>query len=313
MTNVRIHHLIALLWGVGVAACHHASPASDHAGHDMSAPAPLTTSTTTGMSTSAAISLAQGASGTLPAGAVEAKSRLDKSPRHGEWVTISTGPSDSVRAWVVYPERSTKAPVIVVVHEIFGLSTWVRATTDQLASDGYIAIAPDLLTGKAMYANPDSFDVQNAIKQISQLKDTDVQRQLSAVARYGMGLPAALPKYGIVGFCWGGTAVFSHAVHAVDLGAAVVYYGTSPKPLELASVRAPVLGLYGGKDERVNATIPQADSTLQALGKTFSHQIFPGAGHGFLRAQDGQDGANLAATQGAWPATIGWFRKYLGA
>jgi carboxymethylenebutenolidase len=248
----------------------------------------------------------------LPPDAAGAAARLASSPRHGEWVTIRSGPSDSVRAWVVYPERSTKAPVVIVVHEIFGLSSWVRSVADQLAADGFIAIAPDLLTMKNLPDLPDSALAPLAVAAIRTLDVGQVQTQLDAVARYGMSLPSALPKYGIVGFCWGGGVSFAHAVHAPSLGASVVYYGTSPKTSDLPSVRAPVLGLYGGNDARVDATIPPADSALSALGRTFVHNIYPGAGHGFLRQQTGQNGANMAATRAAWPATIEWFRKYLG-
>jgi carboxymethylenebutenolidase len=251
----------------------------------------------------------------LPPGADDARARLTASPRHGEWVMIATGPrpGDSVRAWLVYPERSTKAPVVVVVHEIFGMSTWIRAVTDQLAADGFIAIAPDLLTGKyAMRGPADTISADSAVALVRTLKPDEVQRQLTAAANYAMKLPAAQPRYGIVGFCWGGGVSFAHATVAPNLGASVVYYGTSPSATALADVHAPVLGLYGGNDARVDATIPLADSTLQALGRTYEHVVFPGAGHGFLRAQDGQNGANLTAARTAWPKTIEWFRKYLG-
>ena len=249
----------------------------------------------------------------IPAGAGSVRDRLDHSTRHGEWAMIRTGPSDSVRAWVVYPERSTKAPVVVVIHEIFGLSTWVRGVADQLAADGYIAIAPDLLTGKAPLQG-DTLTQDAAVAAIRTLNPDDVQRQLAAVARYGMSLPAALPRYGIVGFCWGGGTSFAHAVRSPDgLGAAVVYYGVSPKTSDLASVRVPVLGLYGGRDMRVDATIPPADSAMRAMGKTFEPHVFDGAGHGFLRAQDDSTGANLAASKSAWPLTVAFFKKYLGA
>jgi carboxymethylenebutenolidase len=215
-----------------------------------------------------------------------------------------------VRAWVVYPERRAKAPVVVVVHEIYGLSPWIRAVADQLAADGFIAVAPDLLTGRV---RPDA-PQDTMVAAVRSLQPADVQRQLAAVARYGMALPAAQPKYGVVGFCWGGSASFRHAIAGTEgLGGAVVYYGGSPPAGELAGVKAPVLGLYGENDARVNATIPLADSALRALGKTFEHAIYAGAGHGFLRQQDGQNGANLAATREAWPRTIAWFRRHLGA
>jgi carboxymethylenebutenolidase len=245
-------------------------------------------------------------------GATDASTRLTTSPRHAEWVTVSTGPGDSVRAWVVYPERSTKVPVVIVVHEIFGLSPWIRSVADQLAADGFLAVAPDLLTMKNVSGSPENPDGQAARAAIQTLDMDDVHRQISAVARYAMALPAAAPRYGIVGFCWGGGVSFEHAVRSPELGASVVYYGTSPAPARLASVRAPVLGLYGSDDARVNATVPPADSAMKALGKTYRPIFYEGAGHGFLRQQDGREGKNLAAATAAWPETIAWFRTHLG-
>jgi len=284
-----------------VGCAQHASSSDTHGDHVAEAPA---TRTTGGSPSDSA----------LPAGATDVAQRLASSPRHGEYVMIPTGAGDSVRAWVVYPERSSKAPVVVVVHEIFGLSTWIRGVADQLASDGYIAIAPDLLTGKAAPApGTDTLTQAVATSTIRTLKPEDVQRQLAAVGKYGMSLPAAQHAYGIVGFCWGGGTSFSHAVMSPEgLRAAVVYYGTSPELSSLKNVRAPVLGLYAGDDARVGATVPPADSAMRAMGKTFDVHIFAGAGHGFLRQQDGKNGANMAATRQAWPLTIDFFRTYLG-
>jgi len=247
----------------------------------------------------------------LPAGAADVVVRLKASPRHAEWATIKTSPTDSGLAWVVFPERRDKAPVVVVIHEIFGLSNWVRGVADQLAADGFIAIAPDLLTMKRSGDLTSEWSGDSARAAIRNLKPDDVQRDLDAVARYGMALPAATKKYGVVGYCWGGSTSFAHAVHAADLDAAVVYYGTSPPSAQLASVRAPVLGLYGSDDARVNATIPAADSTMKALGKTYESVIYAGAGHGFLRDQTGKEGANMDATKQAWMRTIAFFRKHL--
>ena len=249
----------------------------------------------------------------LAPGASTAMMRLERSPRHGEWVTIRTDPQsgDSLRAWVVYPQRATKAPVVIVVHEIFGLSTWIRSVADQLAADGFIAIAPDFLTGKVPLGPGDTVAAQVATAAVRTLDQNVIQRQIDAAAAYGMSLPAATQRYGIVGFCWGGGISFAHAVHAPNLGASVVYYGTSPPTAELATVHAPVLGLYGENDARVDATIPPADSAMKALGKSYTYQIFPGAGHGFLRAQDQQNGANLAASIRAWPMTVEFFRTNL--
>jgi carboxymethylenebutenolidase len=284
---------------IAVAGCSRTAPAPDaHADHAM------TSSTATNSVDVASI----------PAGASAVAERLAKSPRHGEYAMIRTGPSDSVRAWVVYPQRSTKAPVVVVVHEIFGLSTWVRGVADQLAADGFIAIAPDLLTGKLAPApGSDTVASDAATAAVRSLKPEDVQRQIAAVGQYGMALPAAEKRYGVVGFCWGGGSSFASAVESPNgQGAAVVYYGTSPATTSLPRVQVPVLGLYGGEDARVGATVPPADSAMKSLGKRFEPHTFAGAGHGFLRQQDGQNGANLAAARQAWPLTIAFFRSTLG-
>ncbi|HYD51027.1 MAG TPA: dienelactone hydrolase family protein [Gemmatimonadaceae bacterium] len=243
-----------------------------------------------------------------PAG-TEAAARLAASPRHAEWVTIGAGTADSVRAWVVYPERSTRAPVVVVVHEIFGYTDWVASVADQLAAQGFIAVAPDFLTGKVAPGAADS--TKRRIN--SQLDPATVVRQVAAAGAYGTRLPAAQAKWGVVGFCWGGTVSFNTAVaNPPGLGAAVVYYGSSPATARLGTVAVPVLGLYGADDARVNATVPPADSAMKALGKSFTFSMYPGAGHGFLRQQDGREGANLRAAQQAWPATIAFFRQHLG-
>ncbi len=282
---------------LGIASCSTTRVNSDeHASHDSPPSSSVSTAATTA----------------IPADAEGALARLSSSPRHGEWIMIRSE-ADSLRAWIVYPERKTKAPVIVVVHEIFGVSDWIRGVADQLAADGYIAIAPDFLTMKNIPAGPDSVRAR-AISTAIRALDTDfVQRQINVAARYGTSLPAAEPRYGVVGFCWGGSASFQHAVHSSSLGASVVYYGSSPPSASLVSAKAPVLGLYGGNDARVNSTIPAADSAMRALGKTYTHHVYEGAGHGFLRQQSGQNGANLAAAQKAWPMTLEWFRRHLGA
>lgn len=247
----------------------------------------------------------------LPAGATTVSQRLTASTRHGEWAMIKTGDTDSVRAWLVYPERSTKAPVVLVVHEIFGLSTWVRGVADQLAANGYIAIAPDLLTGKVTLEG-DTVSGTVASAAIRTLRPEDVHRQLTAVARYGMALPAALPRYGIVGYCWGGGTSFQHAVRSPDgLAASVVYYGPSPDTTELQRVKVPVLGLYAGDDQRINARVPATDSVMRRLGKPYEVHFFEGAGHGFLRQQEGRQ-ANQVASERAWPLTVAFFRKHMG-
>ena len=252
------------------------------------------------------------AAGVAPSAATAA-SQLSSSSRHGEWAMIPAGSGDSVRAWVVYPERRDRAPVVLVVHEIFGLSSWIRSVADQLAAEGFIAIAPDLLTGKGVPTDSAGEPVSaTATQVIRTLTTEEVDRRIRAVARYGTSLPAATDRYGLVGFCWGGSTVFAQAARDPEIDAVVVYYGGSPEASTLATVRAPVLGLYGGNDARVNATIAPADSAMKRLGKTYEVRIYDGAGHGFLRQQNAPGDPNQAAAAKAWPETVSWFRRYLG-
>ena len=255
-----------------------------------------------------------GQSAGLPPAEAAAMQRLESSPRHGEWVTVDAGGGDKVDVWVVYPERSDKAPVVLVIHEIFGLSDWVRATTDQLAAEGFIAVAPDLISGKAPGGKGSgSVSADAARSLIAGLDPAEIVRRLDATARYATALPAALPRFAVVGFCWGGGVSFAYATEQPGLSAAVVCYGTPPSIQALGQIRAPVLGLYGGSDARVDMTVPPAAQEMKRLGKSFDYTMFEGAGHAFFRAQDGQAGANLKATQQAWPRMIAFLKKNLEA
>lgn len=250
----------------------------------------------------------------LPGSADTARDRLNASPRHGEWVSVPAPGGDAVESWIVYPERSDTAPVVVVIHEIFGLTDWIRGVADELAAQGFIAVAPDLLTGKGPDGGrTDSVDGDAARALIRALDADEVHTRLKAVADWATALPAARDAYGVVGFCWGGRTSFTFAAHDPKLGAAIVYYGTSPDSKALAAVEAPVLGLYGEDDARVNATIPPAQERMAELGKLYQVEIFSGAGHGFLRAQDGREGRNLTASSQAWPLTVRFFREHLGS
>lgn len=248
----------------------------------------------------------------IPPSGQRALDRLSKSPRHGEWVAIKVNATDSVMAWVVYPERKDKAPVVIAIHENTGINTWTRSVADQLAADGFIGIAPDLTTmfrTGDLTADPESDAGRAAIRQVTPERGNAI---LDAVAAYGMSLPSAQKKYGIIGFCWGGGRSFLHATHAPSLAASVVFYGSPPSVEAMERIKAPVLGLYGGNDARINATIPTADSAMKKLGKFYDYHIFEGAGHGFLRAQDANE-PNAKAAAEAWPRTIAFLRSKLGA
>lgn len=242
----------------------------------------------------------------------DAITHLNNSPRHGEWVTFHADTGDKVNAWLVYPERKDKAPVVIVIHEIYGLTDWVRAVADQFAAEGFIAIAPDFLSGKGPGGKGSAgLSRDDARGLIPGLEWDEIQRRIKAAIAFGTSLPAADKKFGIVGYCWGGGISFSYATTDTGLGAAVVFYGTSPETNTLKNITAPVLGLYGQNDNRVNSTIPEAEKELKKPGKRYEYEIYDGAGHGFLRAQDGGDGANLLAAKKAWARTIAFFKETL--
>src|SRR4051812_39086516 len=206
-----------------------------------------------------------------------AKQRLNNSPRHGEWAELKSG-ARTIKAFVVYPERKEKAPVVLVIHEIFGLTDWVRGVCDQLAQNGVIAIAPDLLSGQ------NYSDVDGARKAISALPKEQVQADLDATSEYALKLPAANGVLAVCGFCWGGGWTLSYANTNSKLKAAYSFYGPIPDDAsKMSNINCPVYGFYGENDERVNAGIPNAEKWMKAAGKRYEPVIYKGAGHGFMR------------------------------
>jgi carboxymethylenebutenolidase len=201
---------------------------------------------------------------------------------------------------------------VIVIHEIFGLTDWVRGVADQLAKEGFIALAPDLLSGMGPNGGGTDSLGADATKVIRNLTPAEAEARLDAVRAYALKLPAANGKVGSVGFCWGGTTSFAYAVAQPKLDAVAVYYGTSPEAAEdYAKIHAPVMGFYGGDDARVDATISRAEDAMKKLGKTYVSNVYEGAGHGFLRQQTGREGANARASAKAWAATLGLFRERL--
>ncbi len=218
-----------------------------------------------------------------------ARTALNASSRHREYVTV-THDGRSVTTFVVYPEVSTKAPVIVLIHEIFGLSDWFKLQADELAAKGYIVVAPDLLSGmgpggggtESLFAQTGTNDP--VTKAVGKLDPAQVTADLNAVADYGKKLPSASGKLFVAGFCWGGGKSFDFATHRADLSAAFVFYGPPPPASAMGAITAPVYGFYGGNDARIGATIPQAVADMKSAGKFYEPVTYEGAGHGFMRA-----------------------------
>jgi carboxymethylenebutenolidase len=219
-----------------------------------------------------------------------AKQKLDKSPRHREWVTVKHG-DRTVQAFVVYPEVKGKVPVVVLIHEIFGLSDWARSMTDDLAAAGYIVIAPDLLSGFGPNGGGSSaFPDQDAtVKAVSGLNPDTVTADLDATADFAKNLPASNGKLAVVGFCWGGGKSFAYATHRHDLSAAFVFYGPGPDPEAIKAIQAPVYAFYAGNDGRIGATVPATTEAMKLAGKKYEPVSYEGAGHGFMRAGEAPD------------------------
>jgi carboxymethylenebutenolidase len=228
--------------------------------------------------------------------------RLNASPRHHEWVPIASDGRE-VHTFVAYPEISGKATAVIVIHENRGLTDWVRAVADQLAEAGYIALAPDLLSGMG----PDGgrtkdFADQNAARDaIYALDDARVTADLKAVAKYATALPAANGKLVVGGFCWGGSQTFRFAMNHDGLAAACAFYGTAPET-GFDTIACPVYGFYGGSDARVTATVPDTEAKMKAAGKTYEAVVYEGAGHGFMRAGEeaGASAENKKAMEAGW-------------
>jgi carboxymethylenebutenolidase len=233
-----------------------------------------------------------------------AKQRLEESPRHGEWVVLEHN-GRKVDAFVVFPEVAEKATAVVVIHEIFGLTDWVRGVADQLAEAGYIAIAPDLLSGAGPNGgNTSSFEnVDAARRAISSLPPDQITQDLNASVAYLRGLPACNGKVVVAGFCWGGSQTFRFATNNDTIQAALPFYGSGPTdPQDIARIQCPVLGFYGGNDARVNASLPESERLMKEAGKTFEPVLYDEAGHGFMRAGEAPDAndANRAGREKAW-------------
>lgn len=233
-----------------------------------------------------------------------AAERLEKSPRHLEWVEVKSG-DRQIKSFIAYPEVKEKATAVVIIHEIFGLTDWVRSVADQLAEAGYIAIAPDLLSGMAPggggTAELGSGDAVR--KVISSLPPDQITSDLKAVQDYVAKLPAANGKVGVGGFCWGGSQTFRYATNDKEIKAAFVFYGTGPMDeAALRQISCPVYGFYGGNDARVTSTVERSAELMKKAGKTFEPVTYEDAGHGFMRSGEAPEAseANEKARKEAW-------------
>ncbi len=231
-----------------------------------------------------------------------AKAALEKSARHREWVTVKHD-NRAVETFVVYPESKGKTPVVLIIHEIFGMTDWVQDLADQVAAAGYIVVAPDLLSGMGPNGGRSSdFASDKTMEAVSHLNPDQVTADLNAAADYALKLPASNGKLFVGGFCWGGGQTFRFATNRADLAAAFVFYGPPPGMDAMARIKAPVYGFYAGNDARIGATIPDTVAQMKAAGKAYDPVTYEGAGHGFMRTGEAPDAseANKKARADAW-------------
>lgn len=232
-----------------------------------------------------------------------AKDRLNKSPRHLEWVNVKHG-DRTVRCFIGFPEVKNKATVVVLIHEIFGLTDWVRSVVDQMAEAGYIAIAPDFLSGHGPNGGgSESFGPNDNVRgKIQGLTDAQVNADLDAVVAHVKTLPASNGKVVVGGFCWGGRRTFNYAVTGAPIAAGLVFYGDAPPAETMAKIRTPIYGFYGGNDARITAAVPQVTEQMKAAGKVFDQVTYDGAGHGFMRSGEDPAGTdvNKKAREEGW-------------
>ena len=245
-----------------------------------------------------------------PAAQDWARSRLDASPRHREYVTLHHN-GRAVQAFVVYPEVKQKVPAVVLIHEIFGLTDWAKEMADEIAAEGFIVIAPDLLSGHGPNGGGSSAfsSVDATTEAVSGLDPSEVNADLDAAADYAKKIPSSNGKLAVTGYCWGGGKSFAFATHRHDLSAAFVFYG--PPPSDLGAITAPVYGFYAGNDARITSTVPETKKSMEAAHKTYDTVVYDGAGHGFMRAGEAPDAspANKKAREEGFARLIAQLRK----
>lgn len=233
-----------------------------------------------------------------------ALTQLENSPRHHEWIQLTSN-GRTLHSFVAYPERSGNAPVVIVIHENRGLDHWARSFADQMAAAGYLAIAPDLISGiNPAYPKTSDFPTSDdARKAIYELKPENVTADLNSVFDYASKLIAGNGKVSVVGFCWGGSQTFRYATNNQNIQNVLVFYGTAPNDSTVfANIKAPIYGFYGGEDQRVNASIEKTKQFTDAANKQYEYVIYEGAGHAFMRRGDDPAGdkPNVDARNAAW-------------
>jgi len=253
----------------------------------------------------------QGKAENVPAGLFTEKRFATMPTQRHEIVDIPAG-SAKLHTWISYPPGEDKAGVVVLLAHEPGLDYWMRAAADQVAHDGFIAVATDVLTGKGPNGGgTDAFDFPDeAIRADAKVTAAEALRDYKAALDYGMKLPRANGKSAFLGFSIGGTHAYRLAANTPSVGALVIFYAGAPGDVLLGKINAPVLGLYGDLDSQVTPAAVQATAdTMKRLGKSFDSGVYPHATNFFLIYQDMAQ--NGMATQMAWPRAMTFLRDHL--
>lgn len=244
-----------------------------------------------------------------------AQARLEESPRHHEWAEIAAPGGRSVRTFVVYPEVAEPRAAVVIIHENRGLNDWARSVADRIAELGYVALAPDLLSGTGPDGGgTDAFESSDAARNgIYELPAEQVTSDLNAVIAHARGMAATTETVMVGGFCWGGSQAFRIATNNNTIGAAFVFYGSAPDG-GFDRIAAPVYGFYGGEDFRITGAVPQVAEQMRAAGKTYAPATYDGAGHAFMRSGEMPESsdANRAAMEQAWERWAALLAQHAG-
>lgn len=234
-------------------------------------------------------------------------------------IPVSDGQIPAYRAM---PDKGKKFPVVLVIHEIFGVHEWIQDVCRRFAKLGYMAIAPALYSRQGdVHHLPDPPTLQRDI--FSKIPDTQVNSDLDSTLEWAAKNHGDAKKAAITGFCWGGRVVWMYAEHNRHLRAGAAFYGrvtSSPNspvnpvqptnPIDhVKNLKVPIIGFYGGKDTGITPDqVNKMKAALDAEQKTNEITIYPDAQHGFFA--DYRPSYNQKAAEDAWPRLRGWFKKY---
>lgn len=216
----------------------------------------------------------------------------------------------AIGGYIARPKGDIARPAVVVIHPWSGIDDHTRDVARRLAKAGYVALAPDLLSrmgGTSSFASREA-----AIAAGRKLDDDAITKDLTGGINYLKGQSfVGANRVGVIGFCWGGGKALLFTTRSKDLAASVIYYGSNPPNLEdVKNISAPVLGQYGGADERITSGVPNLEAAMKKYGKSFEYKIYAGAPHSFNSDDNPSSYRQEAATE-AWGRTLEFFKKHL--